>query len=600
MGYRRASAWSGWSCPWPCRSSSPVSGSPRCRSSGWSWSPRSSARGGLGQLMLRGLQPPVPDDDLHRASFVCWRCADARARGLDLGLIILLRLATRWSRARGRSLMDGIVGAAVLADRSRPLAGPERDPDPLRRARPSCRPWRSSWPCIALPIALYTGHTGRGGWLAVNVAGLGRAMPVPARSCSSSSRVFDFGLLTPLPPSCLVSRVPPILANTHVGMRGVDRETVDAARGMGMREREILTRVEIPSALPVMTAGVADRRRRRGGHGHPRCAHRRGRVRTLHRRRVRPPEDQAMLVSGAILVAVLAVVTERSFTLLERRVVSPGSGSPRRRSRPRSRHGCRADGGSSAVVSPARWRPRAVRGAAAIVPGRPRPRARCDRTRNQGGPMRTIRMAALGATTLALLFSACSSGGSSPSPSAAASVPAPPSAAASASAAPAPSSTGTIASQLVLGGPPECPSEPVLRGRPEEHLRHRRSSRSCRSTPEAHSPSRAVETNLVDVGLLFTSEPVDPGQGLRPAGRRQGAPEGGQPRPGRPQGPGREGPRAGRPAEPVHGQAHPGAAVGPTSTSRSPSTARTRSPWPALAGRQRPDPGGGLRAAGSP
>ncbi len=92
------------------------------------------------------------------------------------------------------------------------------------------------------------------GRLAVNVAGLGRAIPSYALLLVFFP-LFGFGLLTPLLALVLLS-IPPILANTHVGLRGVDREVVDAARGMGMREREILTRVEIPSAMPVMTAGM--------------------------------------------------------------------------------------------------------------------------------------------------------------------------------------------------------------------------------------------------------------------------------------------------------------------------------------------------------
>ena len=124
--------------------------------------------------------------------------------------------------------------------------------------------------------------------------------------------------------------------------------------------------------------------------------------------------------------------------------------------------------------------------------------------------MRTIRMAALGATILALLLSACSSGGSSPSPSVAASVAAAPSAAASASSATSPSaaasSTGTIASQLVLGGPPECPQRPFC----AVGLKSTYGIEFKQILPlDAGGPLsvQAVETGLVDVGLLFTSDP---------------------------------------------------------------------------------------------
>ena len=107
---------------------------------------------------------------------------------------------------------------------------------------------------IALPVAFYTGHTGRGGALAVNVAGLGRAIPSYALLIVLFP-LLGFGLITPLVALVLLS-IPPILANTHVGLRGVDREMVDAARGMGMRESQVLTRVELPAALPVVMAGI--------------------------------------------------------------------------------------------------------------------------------------------------------------------------------------------------------------------------------------------------------------------------------------------------------------------------------------------------------
>jgi osmoprotectant transport system permease protein len=174
---------------------------------------------------------------------------------------------------------------------------------------------------IAIPIGLYTGHTGRGGALAVNVAGIGRAIPSYALLLVFFP-ILGFGLLTPLLALVLLS-IPPILANTHVGLRGVDPETVDAARGMGMRESQVLTQVEVPAAMPIMVAGVrtaavaavatATLAALIAGGGFGRYI-----VDGF------ALQDQAMLVAGAILVAVLAIATERGLTLAERRVVSPG------------------------------------------------------------------------------------------------------------------------------------------------------------------------------------------------------------------------------------------------------------------------------------
>ncbi len=174
---------------------------------------------------------------------------------------------------------------------------------------------------IAVPIGLYTGHTGRGGALAVNVAGIGRAIPSYALLLVIFP-ILGFGLLTPLIALVLLS-IPPILANTHVGLRGVDPEAVDAARGMGMRESQVLTRVELPAALPLMMTGVrtasvaavatATLAALIAGGGFGRYI-----VDGF------ALQDQAMLVAGAILVAVLAVVVERSLTVAEHRLVSPG------------------------------------------------------------------------------------------------------------------------------------------------------------------------------------------------------------------------------------------------------------------------------------
>ncbi len=126
--------------------------------------------------------------------------------------------------------------------------------------------------------------------------------------------------------------------------------------------------------------------------------------------------------------------------------------------------------------------------------------------------MRSFRRAALGATVIALFVSACSSGGSGPSASVATTV-APsvgdPSAAASPSIAPSPASaapTGSIASQLTLGGPPECPQRPFC----AIGLKDTYGAVFKLFLPlDAGGPLSlsAVKSGLVDVGLLFTSDP---------------------------------------------------------------------------------------------
>ena len=114
---------------------------------------------------------------------------------------------------------------------------------------------------IALPVGLAVGHSGRGAGLAVNLANVGRAIPtlavigimVPITQALDPRLGFTF---YPTLIGLVVLALPPILVNTYAGIGGVDRDLVEAARGMGMREGQILRGVEIPLALPVILAGL--------------------------------------------------------------------------------------------------------------------------------------------------------------------------------------------------------------------------------------------------------------------------------------------------------------------------------------------------------
>jgi len=107
---------------------------------------------------------------------------------------------------------------------------------------------------IALPIALYLGHTGRGGLLAINIANIGRAIP------SLGLIIMAFILLglniTPVMIALVALAIPPIVTNTYIGIRNVNREVRDAAGGMGMTGWQVLTQVEIPVAMPLIMAGL--------------------------------------------------------------------------------------------------------------------------------------------------------------------------------------------------------------------------------------------------------------------------------------------------------------------------------------------------------
>jgi osmoprotectant transport system permease protein len=107
---------------------------------------------------------------------------------------------------------------------------------------------------VALPLGLYLGHRGVGEALAVVIGNVGRAIPELALIAFMAA-LIGVGVLN-LTIALAVLGVPPILANTFVGIHQVDRASVEAARGIGMTEFEILRRVEIPLAIPTLFAGI--------------------------------------------------------------------------------------------------------------------------------------------------------------------------------------------------------------------------------------------------------------------------------------------------------------------------------------------------------
>jgi osmoprotectant transport system permease protein len=107
---------------------------------------------------------------------------------------------------------------------------------------------------VALPVGLYLGHRAIGETLAVGLGNVGRAVPELALIALMAA-VIGVGLL-PVTIALSILGIPPILTNAFVGIRQVDRATVDAARGIGMTEAEILFRVEMPLAVPTLMAGI--------------------------------------------------------------------------------------------------------------------------------------------------------------------------------------------------------------------------------------------------------------------------------------------------------------------------------------------------------
>ncbi len=178
---------------------------------------------------------------------------------------------------------------------------------------------------IAVPIGLYTGHTGRGGAAVLNIASLGRAVPSYALLIVFFTLTGALGAPSTIPTLVLLA-IPPLLAGVYIGIREVDRDIVEAGRGMGMRESQVLRLVELPVGMPLILVGArtaavqvvatATLGALVAGGGLGRYI--------VDGFALRGDEGTARLVAGAILVALLAIITERTFTFIEHRTSTPG------------------------------------------------------------------------------------------------------------------------------------------------------------------------------------------------------------------------------------------------------------------------------------
>jgi osmoprotectant transport system permease protein len=181
---------------------------------------------------------------------------------------------------------------------------------------------------IAVPLGVLIGYTGRGEALVAGFANALRALP------SLGLLVLLFLLLSPVVAGQLVYvlpttivlvllAVPPILTGTYAGIQNADPDAVGAARGMGFTKRQILLRVQLPCALPLMVSGV-----------------RSSTLQIVSTATIaaylglqglgrfildgRAQASFAEMAGGAILVAALAIVLEFAFAWLGRIIVSPG------------------------------------------------------------------------------------------------------------------------------------------------------------------------------------------------------------------------------------------------------------------------------------
>jgi len=168
---------------------------------------------------------------------------------------------------------------------------------------------------VALPLGLWIGHTGRLRSAAVATTGALRALP----TLGLLTLVVLFsgiGLLAPVL-ALTVLAIPPLLAGAYAGLESVDRDTIDAARAQGMTEWQILTKVEIPLALPIIVGGIRSATLQvvatatvaayvgLGGLGRF----------IIDGQAV---QDYPQMLSGAVLIVVLALVLDAGFALAQR------------------------------------------------------------------------------------------------------------------------------------------------------------------------------------------------------------------------------------------------------------------------------------------
>ena len=169
---------------------------------------------------------------------------------------------------------------------------------------------------VAVPIGLWLGHIRRGQFVAISVSNAGRAVPTLALIAFF---IAYLGVgFTNVMFALILLAIPPILTNAYVGVTQVDPDTVDAARGVGMTETQIVRKVELPLALPIIFGGI-----------------RTSAVNVVATATIAPLAGVVTLgnpiinaqvygdagrLGAAIVVAVLAVAADSGFGLLQRAV----------------------------------------------------------------------------------------------------------------------------------------------------------------------------------------------------------------------------------------------------------------------------------------
>jgi osmoprotectant transport system permease protein len=163
---------------------------------------------------------------------------------------------------------------------------------------------------VALPIALWLGHVGRGGYAAISLANIGRAVPSFALLVIGFE-IFGLGS-KPVFLALFALSVPPIVTNTYVAIRQVDPDIKEAAVGLGMTGGQVLVRAELPVGVPLIFAGI-----------------RTAAVQAVATAAIGAviggiaQQDHVEVVAGAVIIAVLSLLTEVGLAAVQR-AATPG------------------------------------------------------------------------------------------------------------------------------------------------------------------------------------------------------------------------------------------------------------------------------------
>lgn len=189
---------------------------------------------------------------------------------------------------------------------------------------------------IGLPIGLYIGHLRRFEFVAVTAANLGRAIPSFAILSLALPLSIQFGLglgFWPTFVALFLLAIPPILTNTYVGVKEVDADTIEASRGMGMTGGQVLRRVRLPLAMPLIVAGIRTSAVQVVATATLAALVAGGGLGTYIVFGFRAGDDGALL-GGALLVALLAFATELGLGLVEKALGARSRGTRRSKWRP--------------------------------------------------------------------------------------------------------------------------------------------------------------------------------------------------------------------------------------------------------------------------